>query len=236
MRRATLALAVGVGGAVAWLAVLPTPVAAGEAPTETLVRTLSGKLLALGATIAIVFEAVLLYAVLRFRDSGDAASPVYNSRFHFAYVLAVGLVLFFVGFASLQTLGALDQGDSQPPEDAVRVNVVAQQWAWTFEYPEENVTSAGTVAVPANETVHLRLTSRDVIHAFYVPELALKRDANPARWNAVTFTPMATGEYAVKCAEYCGQAHSRMRGTLRVANRSAYENWLDERRENGTGS
>lgn len=228
-RTALASLAVG-GGVVAGVAVLPVVAAAGDTTAETLIDTLADRLLVLGATIALIAEGALLYALLRFRGSGTAATPEFNSRFHVAYVLAVGLVLFFVGFSSLQTLAALnEQAGQPPPEDAVQVDVVAQQWAWTFEYPANNATSFGTLVIPVDQTVYLRLTSRDVVHAFYAPELGLKRDANPALWNALTFTPTETGEYELKCAEYCGQGHARMRGTVRVVNDTAYENWLEER-------
>lgn len=234
-RRTAFSLTVIIGGVVAWISVLPTVAAAGDSTADTLIGALSSKLTVLAVTIAVIFEVALLYALLRYRNSGDAKSPEYNSRFHLTYVLAVGLILFFVGFASLQTLGALDLGTSQPPpEDAIRVDIVAEQWVWKFEYRGDNVTTQGTLVVPVNETIHMRLTSRDVIHSFFAPDLGIRRDANPARWNNITFTPTNTGQYRIKCAEYCGQGHSRMRGTIRVVNRSAYDNWLDEQRGNAT--
>lgn len=235
MRRSVLTLGAIGGGIVALIILSPTAAAAGDSTAGTLIRTLSSKLIVLAVTIALIFEGALLYALFRYRNSGNASSPEYNPRLHLSYVVAVGVILFFVGFASLQTLAAMDQqGQNPASEDAIRVNVTAQQWVWTFEYPEENVTTRDTLVVPVNETVHLRLSSRDVIHSFFVPELGVKQDANPAQVNSVAFTPTSTGEYHLVCAEYCGQGHSRMRGTVRVVDGNEYDNWLDEQRSNET--
>lgn len=236
MRRRALSLVVIIGGAIAWISIQPTVAAAGyDSTVESLIRTLSNRLIFLGVAVALIVEVVLLYVIVRYRNSGDARPTEYNPRFLTSYVLAVGLILFFVGFASFQTLVALDEQESNPPpEDAVHVDVVAEQWAWTFEYPGTNVTSHGTLVIPANRTVHLRITSRDVIHSVHVPELGLKQDANPNRWNNVTFTPTNAGEYRLFCAEYCGQGHSTMLGTVRVVNSSEYDRWLEEQSGNST--
>lgn len=238
MRRIALSLVVLIGGVIVWIAVFPTAAAAGyDSTTESLIRTLSGKLIVLGVTIAVLVEAALLYGLVRYRNSGDAQPPEYNARLHLSWVVAVGLILFFVGFASLQTLGALEQQSSEPlPEDAVQVDVVAEQWVWNFEYAGDSVTSQGTLVIPVNRTIRLRVTSRDVIHSFHAPELGVKRDANPAQWNNVTFTPTNTGEYRLFCAEYCGQGHSAMRGTIRVVNSSEYDRWLKEQRNSSTAN
>lgn len=238
MRRTVLPLVAVIGGTVAWIAILPTAAGTGyDSTAESLIRTLTDDLLFLGGAIAVIAEVALLYALVRYRNSGDARSPEFNPRFHVSYALAVGLILLFVAFASLQTLGALDQQGSQPPpEDAVRVDVVAEQWAWTFEYPEDNVTNQGTLVIPADRPVHLRLTSQDVIHSFHAPDLGVKQDANPAQWNNVTFTPTATGEYDLFCAEYCGQGHSAMLGTIRVVNESEYDRMLDASRGNSSAN
>lgn len=235
MRRLALSLVVITGGVIAWVAVFPTAAAAGDSTADTLIGALSDKLIILAVTVAVLVEAALLYGLLRYRDSGDAKPPEYNPRLHLSWLLAVGLILFFVGFASLQTLGALDQQTSQPPpEDAVRVDVIAEQWVWNFDYRDDNVTSQGTLVVPANQTIYLRITSRDVIHSFHVPDLALKSDASPAQWNNVTFTPTNTGQYRLFCAEYCGQGHPTMLGTIRVVDSSEYDRWLTEQSGDST--
>lgn len=237
MRRPVHSLAAVSGGSVA-LTLLALPVAAaGDSATETLVGNLSSDLIVLATTVALIFEGALLYALVRYRNSGGSKPPEYNPRLHLSYVVAVGVILLFVGFASFQTFAAMNQQETTPAsEDSVRVNVTAVQWAWSFEYPEENVSSRDTLVVPANETVHLRITSSDVIHSFFIPELGVKHDANPARVNTAVFTPTNTGEFRLICAEYCGQGHSRMRGTVRVVDGDEFDDWLEEQRSNGTAA
>lgn len=238
MRRTVLPLVGVIWGVVVWITVFPTAAAAGyDSTAESLIRTLANELIFLGGAIALIVEAALLYALVRYRNSGDAQPSEFNPRLQVSYVLAVGLILLFVGFASLQTLGALDQQESQPPpEDAIQVDVVAEQWDWTFEYPDANATSQGTLVVPANRTIHLRVTSEDVIHSFHAPDLGVKQDASPTQWNNATFTPINTGEYDLFCAEYCGQGHSTMLGTIRVVNSSEYDRWLEDQSSNSSAN
>lgn len=236
MRRRTLSLVVVTMGVIAWISVLPIVAATEYSSTaDELIGTLSNELIILAVVVALIFEIVLLYGIVRYRNSGEAQAPEYNPRFYVSYVLAVGLILFFVGFASFQTLVALDQqGSNSPPEDTVQVDVTAEQFAWTFEYPDEDVSTTGTLVIPENETIYLRITSRDVIHSFHVPELGLKQDANPGNWNTLTFTPTNTGEYRLFCAEFCGQGHSVMLGDIRVVDSSEFDDWLEEQRDDST--
>lgn len=244
MRRSALPLVAFVATAIGVLSLVPAGAAAGaDSSADALIGALSDQLIVLGVTVAVAVEGALLYVLVRYRNSGAAKPSELNPRFLATWVVAIGLILFFVGFASLQTLAALDQGQPGPAdaegaaaENTVRVDVVAEQWAWKFEYRDADVETRGTLVVPANETVHLRITSEDVIHSFHVPELSLKRDANPAQWNHLTFTATSTGEFRVYCAEYCGQGHSQMLATVRVDNRSEYEDWLDEQGGNGTAN
>lgn len=232
MARRPIRLALFAGVTVVALASAPVAAHGGAADTtaEQLIRSLGSRLVFLAVTIAVLVEGAFVYAVLKYRNSGDAKSTGHNPRFHIAFVAAVSLVLLYVGFASFQTMGALNEAtatDEGPPADAVEVNVVGAQWLWTFEYPERNVTTRNTLVVPVNRTAYLNVTTRDVIHSFHVPSLGLKRDAIPGQYNELVFTPTETGEYQLYCAEYCGRGHSNMLGTVRVVNRTAYERWLD---------
>lgn len=227
-------LAVAAGFLVAGVALASGLAAAHDSTTEALVRTLGSKLFFLGVTIGVVTEVALWYAVVKYRNTGDAKETTSNVRFHLAFVGAVSLVLLFVGFTSYQTMAEMNEttpAETELSEDAVRVHVVAQQWLWTFEYPEANVTSRETLVVPVGRTVALNLTTKDVIHSFHVPALGLKQDVVPGWRNELVFTPTETGEYQLYCAEYCGQRHSKMLGTVRVINETAYERWLAERGE-----
>jgi len=89
------------------------------------------------------------------------------------------------------------------------VEVTAYQFDWEFHYPDLGITSQD-LHVPQAKTIRLQITSRDVIHALWVPPLRLKQDAIPGQQTELYFTPNAIGEYRVVCAELCGVGHARM--------------------------
>jgi cytochrome c oxidase subunit II len=111
------------------------------------------------------------------------------------------------------------------PEDAITVYVTAKQWMWKFAYPE-GPNSVATLVVPARRPVKLVMTSRDVIHSFYVPEFRVKYDVVPGRYTTLWFEATEPGTYPILCAEYCGTDHSVMRGEVRALSESDYARWL----------
>ena len=101
------------------------------------------------------------------------------------------------------SLGEVNRTDPQ----ALVINVKAQQFTWTFEYPEYGIIS-NELHLPVNRQVVLKMTSVDVIHSFWVPEFRLKKDVVPGRVNDYRITPILTGQYKVRCAELCGTSHA----------------------------
>ncbi len=112
------------------------------------------------------------------------------------------------------------------PESSVEVYVTAKQWMWKFAYPRGQ-TSISALYVPANRPVRLIMTSRDVIHSFYVPDFRIKQDVVPGRYTTVWFEPTAPGTYEILCTEYCGAGHSVMRGQVIALAPMDYERWLE---------
>ncbi|WP_372426195.1 cytochrome c oxidase subunit II [Salinarimonas chemoclinalis] len=99
-------------------------------------------------------------------------------------------------------------------EEPVRIAATGRQWAWTFVHedaPGGALALDGVMHVPAGRPVEITLASVDVIHSFWVPRLAGKRDAIPGRVNTITVRAEAPGTYAGLCAEYCGEGHAFMR-------------------------
>jgi cytochrome c oxidase subunit 2 len=99
---------------------------------------------------------------------------------------------------------------------------------WKFEYPDGR-RSADVLTVPLGRPVRLVLTSRDVIHSFFVPAFRIKKDVLPGRYTTTWFLPRETGSFEIFCAEYCGTNHSRMRGSVLVLSQADYEAWLAAR-------
>lgn len=144
-----------------------------------------------------------------------------------ALFVLVPLVLFLLWFAvSFRDFVWM----KSPPKDAMDVYVMGKQWMWKFSYPE-GPNSINTLRVPAHRPVRLLVTSRDVIHSFYVPEFRVKSDALPGRYTEIWFEATKTGKFNIFCAEYCGLDHSMMRGEVIVMEPEDYDRWLIEQKQ-----
>jgi cytochrome c oxidase subunit 2 len=104
--------------------------------------------------------------------------------------------------------------------------VVGHQWWWEFRYPEYNLTTANELHVPVGRTVSLRMGSADVIHSFWVPQFAAKRDVFPNRESRMWFKAEAEGEYPAQCAEFCGIQHGRMAYRIRAQKPEEFQVWV----------
>ncbi len=109
------------------------------------------------------------------------------------------------------------------------VNVTAQQWQWTFDYPQYGATSAGAqvIELPVNRPVVFYVTSKDVLHGFSILAFGVRVDANPGQVvNTAVITPTQTGSYAVRCVEICGLLHSYMWEAVDVVSADAFNSWI----------
>ncbi len=111
------------------------------------------------------------------------------------------------------------------PPGAVEVNVVGRQWLWNFEYPNGRKTM-NEFYLPKGKPVKLILTSEDVIHSFFLPNMRTKTDVVPGMYVYLAFTPTLVGDHPVYCSMYCGTGHSDMLATLHVLEPADYETWL----------
>lgn len=113
------------------------------------------------------------------------------------------------------------------PENALEVHVFGYKWAWDFEYKSGKSVS-GEMVVPVGVPVKFIMTSRDVLHSFFLPSMRIKQDVVPGRYTTLWFTAEKVGNYQVFCAEYCGDMHSRMLAKVKVVPMSEYETWIQE--------
>ena len=174
-----------------------------------------------------VFATAIWFFVRYRRRDGDGPTPrVEPKAIH--EVIFVGLPLAFfllwfaIGFPQFVKL-------QQPPEGALDVYVQGKQWMWKFAYPG-GPSALDVLRVPAGRPVRLLLTSRDVIHSFYVPALRIKQDALPGRYTQTWFTADRPGRYEIFCAEYCGMSHAGMLGELVVMPQEEFDQWVTQQR------
>jgi cytochrome c oxidase subunit 2 len=206
-------------------------------------RTEAMESLWIGAWIAALIIGVLvwgliLYASVRYyRRSEDAPRQTrYNLPLEVLYTLAPFAVIGVLFFYTIEHGNEITHMSDDPSHT---INVVGQQWQWTFNYKDtvdgqEGVWETGTLDKPAelwlpvNESVQFDLTSPDVIHSFWVPSFYFKLDVIPGRTNKFELTPTKTGTFAGKCAELCGLYHSRMVFAVRVVTPDEYQAHLKE--------
>jgi cytochrome c oxidase subunit II len=136
--------------------------------------------------------------------------------------LSFFLLWFRIGFGQFVEM-------TSPPPDAMDVYVTGKQWMWKFAYPE-GPSGLEVLRVPEGRPVRLLLTSRDVIHGFFVPAFRLKQDALPGRYTQTWFVARSTGTYPVYCSQYCGTSHSTMRAAVEVMDPAAFDRWREQER------
>ncbi len=167
----------------------------------------------------------LVVFVVRYRRKVGAEvprAPDHNTPIEIVWTaipVAIVLVLFAVGFRVYLK-------SSVAPADAMEVSVTAERWMWTFTYPNGTV-SVNELRVPRARPVKLILSSRDVIHSFFVPEMRVKKDAVPNSYTTLWFEATEAGESTIQCTEYCGAGHSSMLGKLIVQEDKDFDNWLE---------
>lgn len=132
-----------------------------------------------------------------------------------AFVTASFVAFWVVGFRQFGEM-------TSPPLDAETVYVDAKQWMWKFGYADGRA-SNDILTVPVGKPIKLVMTSRDVIHSFYVPAFRVKQDALPGRYTTTWFVAKEIGTYPLYCAEFCGVSHSAMLGSVRVVSQSDYD-------------
>jgi cytochrome c oxidase subunit II len=173
--------------------------------------------------------AAVIFLLIRYRrrPGGPASVEVKPRAIHEALFVGVPLVLFlaffFIGFplyVNLQT----------PPKDAMDVYVEAKQWMWKFAYPG-GPNSLNVLRVPVGRPVRLLLTSRDVIHSFFVPDFRLKQDVLPGRYTQTWFQVREPGRHQIFCAEFCGVGHSTMLGEIWAMAPAEFDTWRVEQRQ-----
>ena len=217
------------------LALFASPAAA-QSVNRAAIDELNTQLLYVALPLTLFVEVTLVYAVYRFRDNDDPKPTVDDPALEITWTAATGVILLFVGVSAFFVLsnpyltpaaaGAADPGAGNATDD-LEVEVLAYQWGWEFRYPEANVTSRSRVVLPVDRDVRFVLSSADVIHSFYVPDLGIKQDVFPGHDIVARTHATETGEYNLYCAELCGSGHARMDGTVDVRNESAYREWLD---------
>ena len=197
----------------------------------------------IGTWVAALAVGVLVWGLIlwaafayRRRDVGLPPQTRYNLPIEFLYTVAPFTIIAALFFFTVQNQDELLEVSEDPD---VTIGVVGQQWAWTFNYLDDDVYDTGTTTdpttlyLPVNQTVRFELQSPDVIHSFWVPSFYMKMDVIPGKTNTFQATPNREGRFAGKCAELCGVYHSRMLFNVEIVSQNEYEEHLDTLRDLG---
>jgi cytochrome c oxidase subunit II len=184
--------------------------------------------------IFILVEGLIVWSVVRYRRrKGDDELPVQthgNNVLEITWTVLPTILVLVLFVLSWQTLNKVDAKSANPD---LTVDVTGFQWQWTFAYPQYGLSYTGigdqgpVLVLPADEVVHFRLHSSDVIHSFYVPDFLFKRDVIPGQVNNFDLTVKDAGvTYSGQCAQLCGMNHYQMRFTVQTMTPAGFQAWV----------
>lgn len=193
----------------------------------------SGDKFMLFITVAAIIGVVLftgtlgaaIYWAIRYRRKGsDQKTPYiggsYLIEFLSVFMISVWVAIFFIwGWKDYSYL-------ITPKMNEYEINVIGQQWSWQMQYAHGK-TLTNELYVPRGTPVRLVMTSKDVLHSFFIPAFRNKQDTIPGQFTELRFTATKTGSYDIFCAEYCGTAHSKMIGKVHVLEPGDFQKWVD---------
>ena len=206
--------------------------------TDMIVNFWNGSWIVLWA-VGLIAWGLMFYAVIVYRRrKGDSSLPEqmrYNNPIEALFtVVPLVMVIGFFAFTA-DTMAKIEQ----PVDSELHVQVIGKQWSWDFNYTDNMVYETGiqsqfdgelgseaalpTLYLPVNTSVEIELTSRDVVHSFWVIDFLYKKDTFPGKTNYMYVTPQREGTYKGKCAELCGEYHSMMLFNVKVVSRAEFD-------------
>lgn len=180
---------------------------------------------------ALVFAAVLVLWLLAWRRRAAVTGERHARTIGRRWIVGGGVVLPLASIAVLLGFG-LPAGERMRPQPLagqtpLRIDVVARQWTWDVHYPERGVVLHDELRLPVGVAVDVHVTSRDVIHSFWVPRIAGKIDALPGRVTVLRLHADEPGTMRGQCAEFCGVGHAHMALIVHVMPQERFAAWLD---------
>ena len=187
------------------------------------------------APVAALVWAIAIYSLIRWRRRGKITTPPTddgpairnNLPASGLWVVISSLLCVFLliwGLAAMQTVNEPAQAS-----DPLIVDVTGQQWVWDFTYPNEANIQSEQLYLPTRRPVVFHVTSEDVVHSFWIVQLGVKVDANPAESTEVSVIPDRLGTFDIRCAELCGLLHADMQTLVHVVTPQAFNAWVKAR-------
>jgi cytochrome c oxidase subunit II len=189
-----------------------------------------------GIVFAIVSGVLIASAVRYSARRGQEGEPrqVFGNRAVEVAWTVIPTIILLVAFVA--TTKAIHDINTPSGGNILNINVIGHQWWWEFQYPSLQVVTADELHLPAGRDVHFHITSNDVIHSFWTPQLQRQVDANPKQDNAVFLKVDKTGVFDGACYEYCGEAHAWMKYRVIVQSPAAFQAWAKHEHSPASGT
>jgi cytochrome c oxidase subunit 2 len=202
-----------------------------EGPDAQRIHNLQWPVFLTAGIVGLIVFAAIGFALFRFRDRGQAMPEQTHGKpaLEIALTILPALILVGVGIPTVSTIFKLAETD----DAECIINVTGQQWWWEYDYPVQDgcggiaapIVTSGQLVIPTETTIVLRLTSRDVIHSYWIPRLNGKRDTVPGRVHTLRLEANVPGLYAGQCTEFCGLSHANMRQEAAALTAADFETW-----------
>jgi cytochrome c oxidase subunit 2 len=170
-------------------------------------------------------SSVIVYSVLKFRvapDDDTDGPPIHgHTGLEIVWTAVPTVLVTAIGVFSAIVLALNDDVGKNP----LKIDVYAQQFAWSFSYPGSNGLASTDLRLPVHRSIQLRIHAKDVLHSFWVPEFGQKQDAVPDEVTTLHITPTRVGRFGIKCTELCGLGHAVMRATAIVMPAGQFDTW-----------
>ena len=239
MRRGSIVALLGIGliagGVATAVAVIPTWL-----PTDASVE--AGRIdfviwfvIAICIALFAVVAAVMTYSIIKFKAAPDDLEDGPSIHGHTGLEIAWTAVPFVLITAIAIVSGIVLSENNARGANTLVVNVQAQQYAWSFSYPDANNATSPVLYLPVDRHVELHMRSLDVIHAFFVPEFRENEDIVPGMITQIRIRPNRIGTYPLECNELCGAGHTDMNSLVHVVSQADFKKWLNEQRAGATG-
>ncbi len=180
------------------------------------------------AVVFLIVEGGIIYSVIRFHHrKGDTSEPDQvhgNVPLEITWTALPVVLVIFIFIIGLNTMNGI--AAPAPSPNDVHVNVIGHQWWWEFDYSDLNIKTADELVIPVGTPVQITLTSVDVIHSFWVPQLTGKTDVVPGQTNHMWINASQTGTFDGQCSEFCGIEHALMRARVVVLSKADYLAWV----------
>jgi cytochrome c oxidase subunit 2 len=195
---------------------------------NTIIDGLWNRLLLLGTIVFVFVEALLIFTIVKFRKRDGAPEPHQthgNATLEITWTVIPALILAMI---AVPTVRAIFKTEAKAAAGSIEVEVIGHQWWWEFRYPQYGVVTANELYLPAGRTANFTLTTRDVLHSFWTPQLGGKRDLISNHTNYIWYTPdtsLTENVWNGFCTEYCGSSHANMRFRVYTVSPDRFASW-----------